>query len=196
MSNTFKTRPWWVQKFDPRMPASIHHDHRFGECVEETIELAEAQNRRGIKIWRHRNPDRCPRWVWEVTVCDPFDSTTAHWECYNRAWAWKRTWGAVSRPKCPGVRRAVQTYPNAACVVCDADDAQHTTCDRRIDRSYGWEMRHVFGTSEGRAGKRLLEKSRRARAHIALRNAARDWNANGDTDIEPELNMPVPPWWW
>lgn len=208
MSKTDKTRPWWVQKFDPTMPSSVHHDHRHGECVEETFDIAEAQAHRRAQQWRHRSNGSCPRYAVVTEYCRSSRDVRYWGECLEHFRDAARGYrlvlledGTVVHREvppfaCPGHQRLRMTSPAAPCLVCEETEGLMTTCDRQFDRRYGWQVTKVSGHSAGRAGKRLEEKSRRAQARQVLREALREWNADGDTDLEPDPTMPITPWWW
>lgn len=87
MSRTDKTRPGWVKAF---FDAPIHHDHRNGECVEETFDDAQFwATRRPRYSWprpptctryfggryshiaRHIYGDHVPGWYVHHTWVDP-----------------------------------------------------------------------------------------------------------------------------
>ena len=190
VSKTDKTRPWWVQLFDPGVGACVEHDHRFGEGrVESFAEKRQRVTSRTVGWWRHER--RCERWEVETLFCGVHEGV---WGCESSWAAYRANALGLPRPVCPGHTRLYVAHPDVPCEVCDAPD--RAPCEMRWPYPYRWEMRHIHGYSVGRASKRLGEKARRRATRDALRLAAKEWRAEGDTDVEPPVPIPHPPGWW
>lgn len=189
MSDTDKTRPWWVKAFDPATGATTKHDHRASDCRPVTFAALRHRVRSRTNMWQHYR--KCPRHEWATAYC-PDRTACQH---HTIAWRAARDQDAPPPPPCPGHARLTLARPDLPCDICAA--AADPCTPGWPGRRYGWSIQHVYGGhSPGRGSKRMGEKRRRAAARTALHAAARDWNANGDTDIEPGRPTPHPPPWW
>lgn len=195
MSHTDAHRPGWLQYFDDAVPVRVAHDHRDGRCVEETLEYARWQRTRPHRhYWRN-----CAKYEAIVEECphvkklhrvyeSPCDRIARHW----------RMWVAAN----PTINERLD-YPfifpkhehtshvkhdNWPCS-CD-NDPERPTCYRRYACGYFYYASKVYGDHPNHEDRRLYYHGpERRRTRDSLRDAARDWNANGDTDVEPDTRQ-------
>lgn len=171
MSRTDAHRPVWVHDF---FDGTIQHDHRSGVCVEETLERVRWEANSRSKRYRH--DPACPRVSYDVRHCDGPDSLGY------------RCWTVIKATDvCNGhnVRRYDETVP---CAVCDLIP-EPATCNYRIPGRYYWRLTKLYGEHVPADVVNMYEHVDRQKTRLALRDAARDWNANGETDIEPDVTQ-------
>lgn len=182
MSKTDKTDPAWLQEY---LYGRVKHDHRSGVCLEETFEAARPSSgpwRAGRHHWRN-----CPKR--EVIAIDcPCDNTCWHWvRAQAQQILVRGPWGWERRPvNCPPHRHErVVVHTDVPCVFCDNKLAV-PTCTRDIPMGYIAKVRRLYGDGPDREFRNKWEAAARRAARDTLRCAARDYNTNGDTDVEPE----------
>lgn len=192
MSRTDKTDPGWLQE---HRYGIVEHDHcRGGECRVETLAQARASAARSDRHPR----ERCARYTLVEEACP------GHLNCYlarNRLNTlrnlarWDNGFVALLRLDryndrnpffCDRPHRRYVYDSSVPCEGCARREAMPpATCEHRIVRGYVHVAR-VYGDAPPPWFRRQFETTARADTRTALRNAARDYNTNGDTDIEPE----------
>ena len=65
---------------------------------------------------------------------------------------------------------------------------------RRCHYEADWHDPAVNQDFRGRR-MQVYDRAERSRTRVTLAAARRDWNSNGDTDLEP-AHEPADPWWW
>lgn len=170
MSRTDAHAPVWVHDF---FGGVVRHDHARGVCIEETLERArlEANSR-----WKRYTHDaRCPRVSYTQEYCD---QTRLGYKCWNVV---------VGSDVCGG--HNVRHYDKSVgCQVCDTVPVE-PTCDRQVPGRYYHRLTNLYGQHVPSDVVNLYERVDRQRTRAALHDAARDWNANGDTDVEPPTDQ-------
>lgn len=189
MAHTDKTRPAWVQQFDPDVPASIKHNHIYGECIEETLDYARwAQSRPNHRhAWRN-----CRKLEWVEDPCphDPRKDSLIESPCHT-IWKTYRAWLGLNETmgerfanpwRLPEHEHHKRVRHEEWPCTCD-DWPLRPTCDYSFDtgyctyaaRYYGggvpqWYVDHTWNNPE------------RVRVRDDLRAMAKEWNANGDLE--------------
>lgn len=190
MSKTDKTDPYWVKVRMPEWGGRIEHNHIEGVCREEPLSGgARGASPRG-RYWHIR---RCGRFEQETLYCDDKCMT---WE--SQRWWMRKALGEemlTPPPVCRGHIRFYLAHPDMPCSVCDAPP-KPTCVYSWGDLPYRIQVHWCGGASLGRATKRLATKRRRQRSRAALRVAQREWNTWGETDTEPDRDIPFEPSWW
>lgn len=203
MSRTDAHRPGWVQQFDPDVPASIRHDHRSGRCVEETFEYARWNATQRFGGGRHYY-GRCDKYEAYAYECpQDHEAVPTRTGCYT-VWSAYNSWQSAMRDyerdkywfySAPRWRfpehehTRYKFHADWSCETCVAQP-EVPTCDLYFDRGYGWQVSKVYGDHPNREDRRLYYNGpERRRVRDVLHGAARDWNANGDTDVEPDTRQ-------
>lgn len=198
MSRTDAHRPGWLQYFDDTVPVRVSHDHRLGNCVPETLEYARWNATQRFAGLRHL-PSRCSKYEAYAYPCpQDRDATPSAGGCYT-VWSaydsWRYAvhehesvrypWWTKPRWRFPEHEHtSYKHFPDRYCEGC-ASQPEHPTCVRQYACRYPYYASKVYGVRPSREDRRLYYNGpERRRTRDVLRDAARDWNANGDTDIE------------
>lgn len=207
MSRTDKDRPWWVKTWqDDRY---IEHDHRFGECIEETLDYVKWN---GGGRWSHARGHyrKCNKRVERHFYCTKKDPYTysSYWyftfagtryriaqECWTERcrcdvprgrrhskWVDNRdcpTWGRV---QCEG-HTEVYRDDSIPCI-CD-DWPERPTCNVWTrDRS---QRRYMYGGVPTWFVRVVYHRPERARER-RLNDMAREYNTYGDIEDDDFIN--------
>lgn len=193
MSRTYKDRPFWVKKSDPAYRPYIDHDHRNGECIEETAEYIRlSQDSSAEKPWNHR--PRCKKYREEEYFCTPENPATTFtkWGTRSRAEScWQDVWvgydpdstryvGFVST-KCKGHTRKV--YDESLPCVCDTYmNLPAPTC--WVEFPDGVRKTNLWSRSAPPSDtvREWYHAPERRRARDTLRGITKEYNTFGDLD--------------
>lgn len=176
MSKTDKDRPHWVKRVDPTLSPRIEHDHRSGECIEETFESLKRSATSSDRMWRYRHPKRCPRCELVTTFCTPPNDVRPYCSA-GRVYSWMRSQIPLT---CLGHQKWEITKPDEPCISCDAPREPDPTCwfsyspvsyHRYYSSSVpGWYRHHIWFDPE------------RGRERLELDSIRKAYNAGEDID--------------
>ena len=192
MSRTDNTRPGWLVEY---ADGRLHHDHRSGTCVPATFSDIR-RDAGGRSSWHSRYD--CARWEYTIIDCPGHpDCWHARAELADRI-RLARACGDDDR--LAGLHRYGPGRPYRCrdghahwaetgldCGRCTEQAAQRAiTCRYWLDADY-LRVQVVHGSRASEPGDRRRAEGRaRTRTRDVLRAAAAEWNAYGDTDVEPE----------
>lgn len=203
MSRTDKTVPYRVREY---RDGSIDHDHITGRCVEESREQALEHR---ISSWRRYAHD-CPRRTrieYECPGYCPIEDGPRSGGCYSARWRHKVV-AAMNEPDHDGLvpywhverwrrRRVFCERPhvvvrNDRSIPCDDCDSR-PTCEYNLD----WSYSRIVGSAP-RDYRKDFHRANRRNERDVLNDARRDYNANGDTDLEPvdKYHRHCANWYW
>lgn len=197
MSRTDKDRPWWVTNFQDG-PELYDHDHRNGECIEETLEYRKWANHRG-----HRHS--CNKYLTWTEYCTKAEAYAAHkkgytysrnardhrecWitACDHSSYNWK-TRQHHFRGSCPDAYRRQcvghRAYRWDYSIPCTCDDFPlRPTCDRTSvdDKNGTRRWRYTWGGVPSEFVRTYYHKPERARER-KLNDYAREYNTYGELE--------------
>ena len=198
MSRTFKDRPDWVKKNDPAFRPFIDHNHRTGECIEETFDdmrrVAGGQNW-NMSSKHNRVCNKIIRTTWFCTRKDPYISPYG----YRRCWVTFYTAsGHIAYRGCGGHIKETPA-PDEPCSCDRHPDPIRTTCDITLPRSVGRGEIHNNYRSRSKENNSYFTRPTRARVRDDLRGMVVDYNSNGDlSDVNEDYDGSWEhniPWW-
>lgn len=199
MSRTYKDRPRWVKKTDPAYRPYIDHDHRNGECIEETAEYIRlSQDSRAEKPWKHR--PRCKKYREEEYFCTPDNPEVAYssirWSRNGiartmRIYCWRDQWVAYDEEsdryvgfvlrKCKGHTRKV--YDESLPCVCDNYmNLPRPTCWVEFPDSVRKTNLWTRSSPPSSIVRERYHAPERRRSRDTLRGIAKEYNTFGDLD--------------
>lgn len=203
MSRTDKDRPWWVTNFQDG-PELYDHDHRYGKCIEESLELVKFHN----GYWRHARHHDCNKSYVAYVSCNRqmvngrkenvyelgYESA-GYWlrDIEPKKTCWHFTCDCEHEPYEPYVYFCKQRYfvactghyvwvsdRNAECV-CD-DWPERPTCDRvGVPEGRGGYRRYTWGGVPSEFVRTYYHKPERARER-KLNDYAREYNTYGELE--------------
>lgn len=200
MSRTDKDLPYRIREY---REGAIDHDHTTGRCVEETREHALEHR---ISAWRRYDHD-CPRRERIETPCAGYCAADN-----TRSYCWSARHIYDSR------RRLIELTPNAWTaeylerlrlrrIFCDRPHVHHMyhrsipcdVCDARPTCEYNldWSYARIAGSAP-REYRRDFHRTHRRNERDVLNDARRDYNANGETELEPvdKYQRHCANWYW
>lgn len=203
MSRTDKTVPYRVREY---RDGSIDHDHTTGRCVEESREQALEAHHSSWKRYDHDCPRRT-RYEYECPgYCPAEDGPGAGWcwaarERHKTLMKTNEPWDSIVQPAwhverwrrrrvfCVRPHTVTRYNRGTPCADCDA----RPTCEYDLD----WSYRRIVGSAP-HDYRQLFHRANRRNERDSLHSARRDWNANGDTDIEvvDRYHRHCANWYW
>lgn len=187
MSRTDKDRPAWIQQYDLTTPASIHHDHTRGRCVEETFEYSRwraghgwSRNHRCWKVQLVEEP--CPhdrkRDSLYRSPCYTLRRRFESWMFLNPMYEDRQLNPFVMEDH---VHTRTVRHDDWSCY-CD-DWPETPTCEYFFDRRYIYYARRYYGVSVPRWYRaHIWYEPERTRERDVLRETAKAYNAGDDLE--------------
>jgi hypothetical protein len=201
MARTDKDRPWWVVQHQENNP--IKHDHRHGECVEETFETS-----RGYAHNRHRygHCKNCRKYTtieYTCTKAEPYRGRYGYGTqtCWVRVCtcpipdSWKsELHGCENREWTGCIGHTRRDFDASIPCVCDDFPPDPTCC-----RSYTYDYPWTRGGAPSSYVHVVWTGPERARERDGLRALAKEFNATGgieDDDFPNNQHRHGAAWMW
>jgi len=191
MSRTDKDVPYRIKRY---RGGQIKHNHLTGECREESRDHALKEGRfiTGRNHWR-----KCKKRERVETVCP------GRYECYHArrlytnlielhtpyaiAHEYDRRLLARARntrPEnflCREVHYTTIVHDEIACSFCDIP-REDPTCEYEFQHNFWWSW---YNQAAPREYRNQMQRDNRRKVKAATDDARRDYNENGDTDVDP-----------
>lgn len=208
MSRTDKDRPYWVVMIQDSN-GRIDHDHRHGECIEDSLEYEKWANGSQYRFGRHHH---CKKNVWVTEYCTKDEPNTKFvWDSLGSrrvqtCWTWVCTCPdgmhtiishCRKRVQCDGHSKRIRDND----IPCSCDDylPAPTCAFHGPDDTRGGWRRYTWGGVPTWYCREVYHRPERARER-GLRDMAREYNTYGDIeddDFENRQARNSARWlWW